>query len=335
MAALLVFTGHMAVIMGIAPPTFAGYSLHVLGVNILFIIGGYLIGKSWKRDRHPGRYAIRRFFRLWPPFAVTVLLLTFVFGPLLSEYGAGGYFTSNWTNYLKNLRFEIVFAQPGVFGDVPIRYSSNGSFWTMPVEAVAYILPPLLLGRSAKRTIKPLVIITVCLAAVDLGRIVLIPDCRIVFYGTDILASLHLIVLFLEGVILSEEALEKYLNLQTGLAGICGLLILQFLPAAIGYGLFYLVFPYFIISFATAAKPVFKDMGKRLEPSYGIYLYGFFFQQWVMQYQMHHNLNWGYFTCLALSFIPTFIAAVLSYFLIEKPMVKNGGMICGKMSKHK
>ena len=326
-AALMVFAGHMAVIMGMAPPTFAGYSLHVIGVNILFIIGGYLIGKSLKRDPHPGRYAVRRFFRLWPPFAVAVLLMALVSGPLLSEFGVKGYFSSNWIGFLRNLGFNIVFAQPGVFTDVPVANCSNGSFWTMPVEAAAYVLAPVLIAGGGMLLIPA----TVCLAVFDVLRLALLPDLTVVLYGTDLIASVHLIVLFLEGVILSDERMEKYLNLQAGLAGVAVLLLFQFLPAPAGYGLFYLVFPYFIISFATTVKPLFGGMGKRLEPSYGIYLYGFFFQQWVMQFRVHHNLDWGYFTCLAVSFVPTLIAAVLSWFFIEKPMVRVGARICQKI----
>ena len=144
-AAVFVFAGHMGLILGGQPPLLGGLPLHELGVGMLFLISGYLITKSWLSDPHPLRFAVRRFLRLWPPFAVLVLLLALAAGPLLSSLGPEGYFRSGWGGYLRNLRFYIVYALPGVFTDLPLPNSMNGSLWTMPVEAGLYVLTPVLL----------------------------------------------------------------------------------------------------------------------------------------------------------------------------------------------
>ena len=62
------------------------------GMFCYALAGGYLITKSWLSDPHPARYAVRRFFRLWPPLAVFVFLMVFVTGPILSSRGVWNYF---------------------------------------------------------------------------------------------------------------------------------------------------------------------------------------------------------------------------------------------------
>ena len=67
-ATVFVFAGHMGILMGGSAPLLGGFRLHQLGVSILFLMSGYLITMSWMSDPNPLRFAVRRFFRLWPPF---------------------------------------------------------------------------------------------------------------------------------------------------------------------------------------------------------------------------------------------------------------------------
>ena len=154
LGAAFVFAGHMGILMGGAAPLMGSFPLHEIGVAVLFTISGYLITKSWLSDPHPIRFAVRRFFRLWPPFAVLILLMVFVAGPLLSDLGTTVYFESDYTSYLRNLRFFTAYSLPGVFTTLPAANSVNGSLWTMPVEAFLYIVTPLLLSLiRAKRDV--------------------------------------------------------------------------------------------------------------------------------------------------------------------------------------
>lgn len=54
-AALMVISGHMGYIVGSSIPTLFGRQIQSLGVYIFFLIGGYLITKSWMSDPHPLR----------------------------------------------------------------------------------------------------------------------------------------------------------------------------------------------------------------------------------------------------------------------------------------
>jgi len=328
-ATAFVFIGHMGMIQSGTPLLFGSYSLHELGVGILFLISGYLITKSWLSDPHPLRYAIRRFFRLWPPFAVMILVMVFLTGPLLSDLGIEGYFASTYKTYLRNLCFFIVYAQPGVFSNNFLANTTNGSLWTMPVEAAAYVLTPILVtvlrvqhGTDRSRTnysFYTAALLTAAAVAFDLYLRVFQADALVVFYGTDLIAAWHLITMYIIGTFFTYEQTQKYLNLQVACVAGCILLIFQSSSVFLQYLSLYLILPYFIFSFAFAPNAKFSKIGRKLEPSYGIYLYGFFFEQLIMSLQQTYNLNLTYFQSLILSAVPTLIAAILSYYLVEKP----------------
>ncbi|MCD7833344.1 MAG: acyltransferase [Lachnospiraceae bacterium] len=372
-ASIFVFAGHMEMIRSGTPLLFSIHSLHEMGVWMLFLISGYLITKSWLSDPHPLRFAIRRFFRLWPPFAVMVLIMVFVTGPLLSDNGVQGYFQSSWWYlYLMNLRFYPVYAQPGVFTNMIEAYVTNGSLWTMPVEAFAYVVTPILaclygLGRkkrnagalsasgasavtadasaqfesaestearNGKRPVKSpesaelnrsnrsfhiAAVVTAAAIAFDLYLRVCKADAVVVFYGTELIPAYHLITMYIIGVFFTFEQAKKYLNIQVALVGMCLLIVFESSGVFLQYFLLLMVLPYTVFSFAFAPNAAFSRFGRKIDLTYGIYLYGFFFQQLVVYWQNKHGVTYPYTKTLLLSAIPTLLAALLSFYLVEKP----------------
>lgn len=348
-AACFVFAGHMGMLLGGKTPVFTGFSLHWLGVSMLFLIGGYLVSWSWIKDPHPLRYGIKRFMRLWPPFAVMVLLMTYIAGPLVSDLGAGGYFGSWYKLYLLNLRFYIVYAQPGVFPDNPIPMSTNGSLWTMPVEAALYVLTPFLLtlfgmrkkigfGEAAAKTSgenernrRLFVIHAVFIALLCLGDVLLrifAADRQVIFYGTDLVYAYHLVVMYMIGMFFVREELQRSLNLQRAILLTAVLFLTEYAGEPLHFAALYIVFPYLIFSLALTKEPAFARVGSRVDLSYGIYLYGYFFQQLVIQRMCRAGHPPGYLTALALSGILTIPAAFLSWYLTEKPSIAIGKLLC-------
>lgn len=85
MAAIMVMAGHMAYIGGYSLPTLWGQGIQSLGVKIFFLIGGYLISKSWLSDPNPLRYSIKRIFRIFPALVIYTVIAAYVVGPLLSD----------------------------------------------------------------------------------------------------------------------------------------------------------------------------------------------------------------------------------------------------------
>lgn len=335
-AALFVFAGHMGPIMGGAPPTVAGFSLHELGVSILFLTGGYLIAGSWERDRSFVRYLVRRVFRLWMPFAAMILLAAFAAGPFLSDLGVNGYFSAGVGNFLKNLRFFIVYALPGVFPDNPIAGVVNGSLWTMPVEFGLYLVTPAVLeivraGRGKRFSFPALAVLSGALTAVYLILSAIRGGKPIVFYGTDVIAALHLAVFYVIGMLFAEDTRGVLRKPQTGMLLFAVLAASQFWPQPFPMLLLYITLPVLVFSFALPETPAFAEFGSHWELSYGIYLYGFFFQQLTVHLMVRCGYAWNYFACFFISLGPTLLMSWLSCLVIENPMKKAAGIVTKRL----
>lgn len=322
--AILVLVGHMGPIMGIQTPVM-GQGLHGIGVEILFLIGGYLITESWMHDPNPLRYSIRRFLRLWPPFAVMTLIMTFLAGPLLSNLGVDGYYGSWWSEYLKNLRFYIIYAQPGVFTDAPIPYVTNGSLWTMPVELVLYIITPIFIELFRIRKIKNSGLLSVLgiLILISIGAWLESQDgLHWIFYATDWAAALRLGIFYFIGMLCTLKPIKKIFDLQWTPIVFLAIILVNHETRIAQYIVMVIALPCIVFSLAFAPNPKFFRIGTKHEISYGVYLYGFFFQQLVLFLQNRFGQNWGFAGTLIISLCLTIVTAWLNSVLIEKPIQK-------------
>ena len=125
------------------------------GVDVFFVISGFLIGGILWREREAmgrirlGRFYLRRFRRLAPAFFVMALVTTALASALLLpfEFREFGKTLIAATVYLSNVLF---FRQAGYFDaaseDKPLLHT-----WSLAVEEQFYIVLPLLLLLFARR----------------------------------------------------------------------------------------------------------------------------------------------------------------------------------------
>lgn len=323
-AALMVISGHMGYIVGSSIPTLFGRQIQSLGVYIFFLIGGYLITTSWMSDPHPLRYAVKRFMRIWPPLAAFVLVAAFVVGPLLSNLSIRDYFLDGgYKAYLKNLALNVSYSLPGVFSDLPYPNAVNGYLWTLPVEAFMYLCVPILLTvvrtKSNSRLSKILLIAScILVCTLDCCVYVYAPGLRLVIYGTDWISALHIIPFYLIGVVWTLPELRKYLNLQVAVVVLfaCSCLNMSYVSMQV---VLYCAMPYIVFSFAFTPRPAFAKLQGKAEISYGLYLYGFFVQQVVVDVAQRCGYAISYTPALIISCVLTIAVAYLSYYLVERP----------------
>lgn len=327
-AAFLVLSGHMSYICGMTPFILWGEQLHSMGVKILFLLGGALITRSWQSDPHPLRYAIKRFFRIWPPLAAYVLAAALVIGPIFSSLPVGEYFSSPLlASYLNNLRLYTSYALPGLFENNPYPNEVNGSLWTLPVEVAMYLLVPLLctlLALIKNRRARTAVAWCIAIAAY-ITRLVLntMPGVSCIVYATDWVSAMDIIPYYLVGMAYACSDFQKYLNVPAAL-GLMMVYTALGLEGNIRLFAFFLLFSYLVLSIAFDVTIVSKNIPfHKLEISYGIYLWGFFVQQLFEMALVQHDWNLPYFsvqlvTCTAIS------AALgwLSDRAVEKPARK-------------
>lgn len=327
-AAFLVLSGHMSRICGITPIILFGEQVHSMGVKIFFLLGGVFITQSWQKDPHPLRYAVKRFFRIWPPLAVYVLIAAFVIGPIFTQVPLKDYFTSPVLGgYLNNLRLYMVYTLPGLFGSNPCPNEVNGSLWTLPVETAMYLMVPLfciLQGKIKDHKIREIVAWGVAILAY-VGRLVLntMPGETLIIYATDWFAAMDIIPFYFVGMAYAHSDLKKYLNVPLAL-----LLMMVFCALGLEGNLrlmaFFLLFSYLILSMAFGVQISSERIPfHKLEISYGIYLWGFFVQQLFEMQLIQSGFKLPFFT-VQLMICTTISIAMgwLNYLVVEEPAQK-------------
>lgn len=104
----------------------------LLGVQLFFLISGYLIVQSASRYTL-ATYVIRRLLRIFPAYWVVVLGLSFLYGKL------DGSLESGWGDFLWNL-----LAQSHWVPSALLHYDVLTVSWTLTIELAWYAVAPLL-----------------------------------------------------------------------------------------------------------------------------------------------------------------------------------------------
>ncbi|MFM0557513.1 acyltransferase, partial [Paraburkholderia sediminicola] len=152
-AALIVIVGHSYSAIGRHQPVIFSVRLATYGVMIFFAISGYLIAGSWINQPSFLPYIAKRMLRIFPALVVLILLTTFVAGPILTTLPLHDYIFNPCTSlYLRNILLFINYRLDGVFANLPLAYSVNGSLWSLPAEFAMYLLAPALLLFPTRKT---------------------------------------------------------------------------------------------------------------------------------------------------------------------------------------
>ncbi|WP_243039098.1 acyltransferase family protein [Dyella sedimenti] len=317
-----------AVIFGHAHPLTASPDLGLLGnsvqataVKIFFVISGYLIYTSWDLQPNWLAYLRKRALRIFPALIVICLLTIFIAGPLLTEIPVLQYFGYRHTYfYMANAFLYPVYDLPGVFGSNQYPVAVNGSLWSLPVEFSMYLLLPviwILQQKTRLRALFPAFTLLLCATSIWFVRVDQ-PQKHPVFYGTDLISLLDVAPFFFLGATARHLRLEKYLEPGFGLFLVIAFALIQPSSRIAAEVSLYLLVPYVTLALALASNKLLSQAGHFGDFSYGIYLYGFLFQQ-IVDALSHGRLGpWGN---TLLSLPPTVALAVLSWHFVEKPML--------------
>jgi peptidoglycan/LPS O-acetylase OafA/YrhL len=319
-AALMVVLDHAYGVTGNRRdvPEFSVGSYHVdfghLGVVIFFLTSGFLVAQSWERDPKAWRFGLRRFARIWPALAVLVLISVFVLGPLVTSIAEGTYFRSKFTyDYLWNMTLftRVQFRLPGVFDAQPTP-AVNGSLWTLPYEAFAYV-GVALLGVAGIMRRRALVVglAVVALLAFEFAVVERSISAPYAVLGITQRAAIHLGAFFLLGMALS--AYRDRLRVPTLLAVGAALFVLSF-PTGVAL-LFALGVGAMVIALGMAHNARVAKFHRFGDPSYGIYIFSFPIQQ-LLVYLGYSPDPVAFF---AVSAVISVAAGYLSWWVVERP----------------
>jgi len=138
------------------------FDLGRFGVVLFFLISGFIIPTSLKPESTLGRFAVTRFFRLYPAYWLACLLI------LLLPFAAPGA-TFGLGDVLANLTMV-----PKLFH----RQEMSGVFWTLFVEIVFYIGCAILFALRSLEKPMTIGVVTMCLNLVTPVSILLNTFCH-------------------------------------------------------------------------------------------------------------------------------------------------------------
>ena len=289
-----------------------------LAVAVFFVISGYLITPSYLNSRSVFEYLAKRASRIFPALIVAVSL-TVVTLCVFSSKGISGYFSSSSTYaYMSNILLDVRFNLPGVFEGNAYPNTVNGSLWTLPFEAIMYVVV-LALGRLSRLNLRDaaiaafvsFVIFVVAARHPRLGGVVLLGIAHLV----DVM---KLVTFYLMGSLL--YFVRRRFPISPAFALISMLLIVATFGTRTGQYIYVLLLPAVIIYVAHVRVPVITGFGKHGDISYGMYIYAFPVQQTVV-YLFGNSITVGSLFVRAICI--TIPLSILSWKFVEAPVLSR------------
>lgn len=260
--------------------------LGLCGVFVFFAISGFLVTQSFEETGDPLRFLAKRALRIFPGLFVVSLLSALVLAPLVTTLEPSAFFSrpEPYRYVIGNTLLDpIVQELPGVmFVNNPVGLEINGSLWTLRYEFMMYLLV-MALGLTQ------LLNIWACLALLALGMAcVQFPTTLGVLGGWGWMLSF-----FAVGMALYKLRKTRIFDFRIALAA------LALLAASIFAGGFILLF-----SLTGCYLALWLALNPRIPPlraarwgdlSYGLYIYGWPAEQFVIWLKGGHAPWWQVF----------------------------------------
>jgi peptidoglycan/LPS O-acetylase OafA/YrhL len=286
-----------------------------LAVNGFFLLSGFLITRSYESVGSLPRYLWHRFLRIFPAYWVCLIVTVLVVAPSMyvKLHGSiSGYIGSpnQPLSYVYGNAF-LHLGQPLIdhlTDRLPHNASINASLWTLQFEFTCYLLIGLIGFAGILRT-KPRAVLSVTAA---LFLMYAIPLC---IYGPRRPDAFTVLGEFLFFFIGSTSYLYRNRIVINGWIAVCCLvgsiisLRTRFCPAVVPVCLSY------AIMFVAMNWPP-RSFDRKVDLSYGVYIYAFPIQQLLMVYGLGAL---GFAPYLGTTLGITGSLAVMSWFLVERP----------------
>ncbi|GGX57962.1 acyltransferase [Litorimonas cladophorae] len=292
------------------------YTFSYLAVNLFFIASGFLVTKSMVYRGDTPSFISARVLRIFPALAIHVLFVMFIIGPLATNIAWNDFFSSpDW--YLQPLMvltfFETDMNLPGIF-DTNAEQFGSATLWTLRYEVIAYIgtLAVFSLGFLRKKWM--------VLAQFVLPSIGWIIGTR---FGIFEALPGTIENLFRFGIAYGlGAAIYAYRErLNFGWITLAALITASYLlrKTEVLEVVMNAVLCWVIFRVAYMKAPKWAWLQRIPDLSYGIYIY-----HWcVLQLLFYWFPQLSVMELFALSFPPTVALAALSWYIVEKPMLRN------------
>lgn len=311
-----------------------------LAVFGFFVLSGFLITGSGLRFT-VGRYAWHRILRIFPGLWVCLLVTALVIAPVVAMYENGSldgfwnhplgpfdYITNNWFASMSQYRIADLLAQ-GPYGrsvgGKPTAF--DGSLWSLKYELLCYALVAALMVtavlRKAPRAV--LLLAAVCYAFM-LADLIYAKEWTIEPPGRGAIGPVPLLgtlqirhLLYLGFAFLLGAAARLYrhrLPMHWAPAAVACVLMALTLWQGGFHAIGLPAYAYLLLFLAVALPGRLRNIGRKRDYSYGIYIYGWPAQQTIA---LMGGARYGLPVYLLMSLLGTLALAVPSWHLVERP----------------
>ena len=279
--------------------------LGLVGVFVFFTISGYLVTQSFDTTAPPPVFLAKRALRSFPGLVACLVVCAFVIGPLVTQLPLADYLTRRepYLFVLHNAVLDIEYNRlPGVvFWPGNIGGIVNGPLWSLPCEALMYLLL-FALGVCQLLTFR------VALALLALGIFGILIDDRDTLGG-----AFWLLGFFAAGICLYRL---RGTRVMAGRWAVLALILLVLsVPARLFVVGFALFGSYLTIWIACNRKLPTVPAARFGDLSYGLYIYGWPIEQCVVYASGGRAPWWAVFLVSLAVALPV---AFLSWHAVER-----------------
>ncbi len=329
LAAFMVVVGHGEMLTGQPVSVLWGVQASHVGLDIFFAISGYLVTDSFERTSGMTNFFAKRILRIFPGLIVCVLASMFVLGPALTTLPLSSYLTSHNTwKYLENIILWAQLYLPGVFVGAPLGGAVNGSLWSLTPEFICYVTVPVFSLLPWTLRIANLALFAVCLGALSLWLFTYQRDVGHYVWNADAKYMLAEMPFFFIGSLLRvlQARLPGLFRGDLAMIALLSNYVISSMWGSWNVPCEWFTLPYVVISFGLMPTPVLRDAARFGDLSYGLYIYAFPVQQWIIR---HWLGNVPILRCVGLSLV----LALLSWHLVERPALRWKLLAAAKFQK--
>jgi len=318
LAISMVIYSHSFILSGNLEPTppFIDGGYGPIGLNVFFILSGFLITQSYLRTPNPARFIWSRALRIFPALFCVVTLSAFVLGPLVTTLPLGTYFSSPQTyfSFLTFTLFIVKYNLPGVFTHNAYGTAVNGSLWMLKYMVVFYLFV-LFLGMARvlekKRSMLILFLLSLVLHHLNVGK-------GLFVFTISIEQTLRLFTYFGLGMVAYLYRDSLAINIYYFIFCVL-VLVIASVKHGLNESLFAFVLTYIVLYLGFNKRINLPWFSKTEDISYGVFIYSFPVQQTII-YLYGGKMNpWINFST---SLVISLALGALSWYVCEKHFLK-------------
>lgn len=302
----------------------AGFSFGHLGVDIFFVVSGFLVTASLFARRSVGSFVRARALRILPALVVSAFGCALVIGPLVTHLPLAEYFarSGTWSYALRNSTtwpWGVQWGLPGVFPHNPGGSAVNGVLWSLPWEITMYAglaaLGVLAVGRTPRLTPRGVgwtLLVTAVVVSVAQG----VNEAFSLSTRFEVVQGLRLLALFTTAgsvYVFRDRIPLAFPWFAVALA----LLVTSARVHGLPFTLYPVTLVYVVLWLAYAPAGALRLANRSGDYSYGFYLWQFPIEQWIVE--THPGI--GQWRLLVLAFPIATALAAASWYLVESPML--------------